>query len=138
MESNKFEERTRNNRNRVAFWSRILWASRRSVGKVNRLAKKLLRSVIGTRNIDYDDFESLLYGASYMMNRRPITAASTDIDDTHVLTPAHFLYPYLYVDTTRHIVPPQTESYDCLRHGWRSTQFLLDEFWRVLALWENY
>ena len=95
------------------------------------LAKKLLRSVVGTRNIDYDDFESLLYGASYMMNRRPITTASTDIDDTHVLTPAHFLYPYLYVDTTRHIVPPQTESYDCLRHGWRSTQFLLDEFWRI-------
>ena len=63
------------------------------------------------------------------MNRRPLTPVSNDIDDDHVLTPAHFLYPYLFVNKMYHLIPPQAESYDALRHGWRSSQYLIDAFW---------
>ena len=65
-----------------------------------------------------------------MMNRRPLMPASADVDDDAVLTPAHFLYPYLFINSANHILPPQTEHNDVLRHGFRSSQWLLDEFWR--------
>ena len=93
------------------------------------LSKKLLKSVIQDRNVDMEDFEALLAGASAMMNRRPLTPISADVDDDTALTPAHFLYPYLFVSDTTHILPPQAENHDVLRHGFRCTQFLLDRFW---------
>ena len=59
--------------------------------------------------------------------RRP---ASADIDDDLVLTPNHFLYPYLFVSDTSLVLPPQAEKRSVLRHGWKCSQFLLDDFWR--------
>ena len=56
--------------------------------------------------------------------------ASADIDDDLVLSPAHFLYPYLFVNSASQILPPCSGDPEKLRHGWRSTQTLLDEFWR--------
>ena len=93
------------------------------------LSKKLLKSVIGTKNVDYDDFETLLSGASYMMNRRPLTPVSNDVNDNQILTPAHFLYPYLFVNKMHHLLPPQADPYDSFKHGWRSSQYLIDRFW---------
>ena len=46
------------------------------------MVKKLLRSVIGQQNVDVNDFETLLSGAASVMNRRPLTAASADVNDT--------------------------------------------------------
>ena len=62
------------------------------------------------------------------MNRRPLTAASADVNDTLPITPSHFLYPYLFVDST-HLIPPCTGDPETLRHGWKSSQALLDKFW---------
>ena len=94
------------------------------------LSKKLLRSVIGSKNVDQEDFETLLSGASALMNRRPLTPISADVDDDMALTPSHFLYPYLFTTSANHILPPQAEKNSVLRHGFRCTQHLLDEFWR--------
>ena len=86
--------------------------------------------MIGSKNVDQEDFETLLSGASAIMNRRPLTPVSADVDDDMALTPAHFLYPYLFTSTINHILPPQAEKNSVLRHGFRCTQHLLDEFWR--------
>ena len=94
------------------------------------LSKKLLRSVIGDKNIDIEDFETLLAGASSVMNRRPLMPASADVDDDQILTPSHFLYPYLFTSDATHILPPQAEHHHVLKHGWRCSQYLLDLFWR--------
>ena len=93
------------------------------------MTKKLIRSTIGTRNVDMDDFETLLAGASGIMNRRPLMPASADIDDDLVLSPAHFLYPYLFVNSASQIMPPCSGEPEMLRHGWRSSQTLLGTFW---------
>ena len=93
-----------------------------------KMVKKLLRSVIGQQNVDVNDFETLLSGAASVMNRRPLTAASADVNDTLPITPSHFLYPYLFVDST-HLIPPCTGDPETLRHGWKSSQALLDKFW---------
>ena len=45
------------------------------------------------------------------------------------LTPSHFLYPYLFTSDATHILPPQANETDTLRHGFRCTQWLLDKFW---------
>ena len=92
------------------------------------MVKKLPRSVIGQKNVDVNDFETLLSGAASIMNRRPLTAASGDVNDTLPITPSHFLYPYLFVDST-HLIPPCTGDRETLRHGWKSSQALLDHFW---------
>ena len=63
--------------------------------------QKLLKSIIGNKTIDQDDFETLLAGASGIMNRRPLMPASANADDDLVLSPAHFLYPYLFVSKYR-------------------------------------
>ena len=93
------------------------------------MTKKLLKSVIGGKTIDQDDFETLLAGASGIMNRRPLMPASANADDDLVLSPAHFLYPYLFVNSASHILPPCADEPERLRHGWRSSQALLDDFW---------
>ena len=93
------------------------------------MVKKLLRSTIGTKNIDQHDFEALLAGASGIMNRRPLMPVSANVDDELPLTPSHFLYPYLFVNPSNYILPPHTGEPETIRHGWRCSQFLLDQFW---------
>ena len=93
------------------------------------MAKKLLRSVIGTKNVDMHDFEALLAGASGIMNRRPLLPVSADVNDDLPLTPAHFLYPYLFVNPSNYILPPHTGEPETIRHGWRCSQYLIDTFW---------
>ena len=93
------------------------------------LCKKLIRATIGQETLDLDDFECLLAGASSIMNQRPLTAASSDVNDTTALCPAHFLYPYLFVNSN-HLIPPLPPGDEgTLRQGWRSSQKLLEKFW---------
>ena len=55
--------------------------------------------------------------------------ASANADDELVLSPAHFLYPYIFVNSASYILPPCIDEPERLQHGWRSTQSLLDDFW---------
>lgn len=92
------------------------------------LCKRLIRSVIGTRNVDEHDFKALLTGAAGIMNKRPIVQASADME-TLVLTPQHFLHPYLFSNSNTSIVPFDADRPERLRHGWKATNTLLDDFW---------
>ena len=95
------------------------------------MCKKLIRAVVGQQNLDLDDFECLLCGASSIMNQRPLTAASADVNDTTALSPAHFLYPYLFVNAN-HLIPPLPPGDEGdLQSGWRSSQRLLNHFWEI-------
>ena len=92
------------------------------------LTKRLIRSVVGTKNVDSEDFETLLSGAMGIMNKRPIVQASAETEML-VLTPSHFLHPYLFTDSNTNIVPPPIGEPEKLRHGWKASQALLDDFW---------
>ena len=93
------------------------------------MAKKLIRSIIGQDNADEDDFETLISAAAGIMNRRPLMQSSADVDDPLVLSPAHFLYPYVFTNSATSIMPPANDV-DRLRRGWKASRSWIDEFWR--------
>ena len=113
------------------FWSRLLRVSRQRVERLVGMYKKLIRAVIGQQNLDLDDFECLLCGALGIMIQRPLTAALADVNDTTALSPAHFLYPYLFVNAN-HLIPPLPPGDNGdLQSGWKSSQRFLNQFWEA-------
>ena len=92
------------------------------------MTKKLIQSVIGDKTIDTDDFDTLIAGAAAIMNRRPMMQVSADIDEPLVLSPAHFLHPYVFTNSATNIMPPNSGEPETLKSGWRATQHLLDLF----------
>ena len=94
------------------------------------LTKKLLKSVIGEKTLDNDTFETLLAGAMGIMNRRPLTPATADIDEWMVLSPAHFLYPHEFTNSMPSILPLPTDETTYLRASWKLSRELIQVFWR--------
>ena len=94
------------------------------------MTKRLIKSAIGDRSVDDDDFNTFLAGAAAIMNRRPLMQASADPSDPLVLSPAHFLHPYVFTNSATNILPPNTGDPERLRAGWRATQSLLDDFFK--------
>ena len=94
------------------------------------MTKRLIKSVIGTKTIDSDDFDTLLAGAAAIMNRRPLMQVSSDVQEPLVLSPAHFLYPYVFTNSATSIIPPNSGDPETLKSGWKATQTLLDDFFR--------
>ena len=92
------------------------------------LVKKHLKSVIGDQVLELDVFETLLQAAAGVMNRRPLVEASAEADDFLVLTPAHFLFPYIVTNSSTSILPPTGDG-ESLKKSWSSTRLLLDQFW---------
>ena len=92
------------------------------------LTKRLIKSVMLGKNMDSDTFETLIAGAAAIMNRRPMMAVSASPEDPLVLSPAHFLYPYVFANSSTNIMPPHSGEPETLRSGWRATQALLDTF----------
>ena len=99
--------------------------------RIIQIAKNHLKSVLKGQNVDADTFETLLFSVMGIMNRRPLTPASADVDDLMVLSPAHFLYPHLYVNNTNSILPPAPADTRVLRGTWEETRKLIDAFWKT-------
>ena len=84
-----------------------------------------------TKELDADSFETVIFGIMAIMNRRPLTPASSDVDDHTVLSPAHFLYPHLYTNSSTALLPPSIPGAKTLKNSWKRSQEALDEFWRL-------
>ena len=95
------------------------------------LVKKHFKATIKDHVLDLDVFETFLAGVTSVVNKRPILEASSNVDDFLVLSPSHFLYPYILTDSSNSILPPSTDGGDALRKSWHATQQLLDEFWEI-------
>jgi len=50
-----------------------------------------LKRVIGTQLLNYEEFQTLASRVERVLNSRPLTPASTDLNDLDALTPGHFL-----------------------------------------------
>ena len=99
--------------------------------RVIQIAKNHLKAVLKNRIVDADSFETLLFAVAGIMNRRPLTPASTDVDDLMVLSPAHFLNPHLFVNNSNSVLPPAPADARTLRGSWQETRTLIDIFWRT-------
>ena len=97
--------------------------------RVIGLSKKLIKSALGERIVGYDTFDAIVAGTMAIMNNRPLTQAPSAIDEISVLSPAHFLFPYNFINSSLSILPPAADHGRFLRESWRTVQSALDEFW---------
>ena len=95
-----------------------------------KTAKKHLSAILSSEDLDVDTFATVLVEVEGIMNRRPLTYASTDHRDLDVLTPADFLYPGVAVHTSVHVIPPSPPGDgESLRYAWKKARGLYDAFW---------
>ena len=69
-------------------------------------AKRHLKFILESEPLDYDTFETALSQVAAILNDRPLTYASSDINDMRTLSPNNFLYPYLITHSSSTILPP--------------------------------
>ena len=91
--------------------------------------KRSIKASLEGKVVDADSFDTLIAGVIGVVNRRPITKAGNGITEHMVLTPAHFIYPYIYINSSPAILPPQNATGDFLRSAWQTTREILDTFW---------
>ena len=97
--------------------------------KIIQIVKRSIRASLEKRVVDTDTFDTLIAGVMGVVNRRPITKAGNGITEPMVLTPAHFIYPYIYINFSPAILPPQNATGDFFRRAWQTTREILDTFW---------
>ena len=98
-----------------------------------RSAKRHLKFLLERDYLPIDTFETALTQVTSILNSRPLTYASTDVDDMRVLSPANFLYPYMITPASCTIFPSTPADGDRMRSSWRDVRRLADEFvdrWR--------
>lgn len=93
-----------------------------------RSAKRHLKFIFEKEELDVDTFETALTTTAAVLNTRPLTHASPDINDMQTLSPANFLYPYTITHSSTTILPPIPADGDTLRGAWRDVRRLTEEF----------
>ena len=91
-----------------------------------RSCKKAIYAVLGNQSITEDVLSTTMCLVEQMLNARPLTTVSSDVNDLESITPNHFLFgkknvclPYL----------PCTEEFDNHRKLFRQTQAYSDLIW---------
>ncbi|XP_076853974.1 uncharacterized protein LOC143509288 [Brachyhypopomus gauderio] len=92
-----------------------------------RLVKRVLASTLRLQTLDDEGFHTVLCEIEAILNSRPITKASEDVNDLEALTPNHLL-----LLKTKPLLPPGLFQRDdlYLKRRWRQVQFLSDLFWK--------
>jgi hypothetical protein len=89
--------------------------------------KKALKSTLGSRHVDIEEFRTALLFAQGTVNSRPLSAASDDCRDPNPLTPAHLLIgrpiQFLPDNLTRDNLNDQVTE------KWRAKARLFSELW---------
>ena len=96
-------------------------------------SKRHLKFLLEKDNLPLDTFETALTQVAAILNSRPLTYASTDINDMRALSPANFLYPYTITPSSTTILPSIPADGDRLRSAWRDVRRIADAFverWR--------
>ena len=93
-----------------------------------RSSKRHLKFVLEIENLELDTFETALSQVAAILNNRPLTHASPEIDDMRVLTPANFLYPYTITPSSTTLLPPIPSGGDHMRGAWRDVRRIANLF----------
>ena len=91
-----------------------------------RTVRKLLCSLVKQQTLNDDSLHTLFCEIESIMNSRPITEVSSDVNDVEALTPNHLL-----LLNAKSPLPPTTtsEADNYARRRWRQVQLLADTFW---------
>lgn len=89
--------------------------------------KKILSSVVREQVMDDEALQTALCEVEAIMNDRPITTITNDLNDVEPLTPNHLL-----LLKTNPVMPPGLFVKEDLysRRKWRQVQYLADLFWK--------
>ena len=96
--------------------------------RIVRSAKRHLKFILEQEDLNIDVFETALSQVSAILNSRPLTYASSDINEMRVLSPSNFLYPYTITPSSSTILPPIPAGGDHLRGTWREVRRLATIF----------
>lgn len=92
-----------------------------------RSIRKILNATIKEQVLDEECLQTFFCEAEAIINSRPITAASSDVNDLEALTPNHLL-----LLKTKPSLPPGLFDKDDLysRRKWKQVQYVSDLFWK--------
>ncbi|XP_035986832.1 uncharacterized protein LOC118560169 [Fundulus heteroclitus] len=92
-----------------------------------RSVRKVLNSILKTQTLDEEGLVTVFCEAESIVNSRPITKASTDLQDLEALTPNHLL-----LLKTQPLLPPGVFEKEDLyaRRRWKQVQYMADLFWK--------
>ena len=89
--------------------------------------KRALRVVLGVQCLSEDVLQTVLVEVEFMLNGRPLTYVSSDVNDAEPLTPNHFVLGY-----PEAVLPPGRFTADETwgRRKWRQSQAVADQLSR--------
>ena len=89
--------------------------------------KRALRVVLGTQCLAEDVLHTVLVEVEFMLNSRPLTYVSSDVNDAEPLTPNHFIMGY----PEAALSPGKFTASDTWGRGrWRQSQALANHLWQ--------
>ena len=91
-----------------------------------RSVRKILTCLLRDQQLSEETLSTLLCEAESILNNRPITPTSDDVDDFQVLRPSHLLMLRECPKTP----PCLSDSKDAYRRRWRQVQHLSQTFWK--------
>ena len=83
--------------------------------------------MLSRSKVDFDAFDTALHRCAQILDSRPLTPSSNDIDSLYCLSPQDFLMPYM-VKTEFTFDPPVTYSSAELRGSWCDARRVAGEF----------
>ena len=92
-----------------------------------RMVRKVLFSVLQQQSLDDESLHTILCEVEAILNDRPITKVSDDVNDLEALTPNHILL----LKGKPLLAPGLFQENDLyIRRRWRQVQYLSDLFWK--------
>ncbi|XP_078619541.1 uncharacterized protein LOC144886687 [Branchiostoma floridae x Branchiostoma japonicum] len=92
-----------------------------------RSIRQVLNAISKQKLQDDEGLRTLFCEVEYIINDRPITAVSTDINDVEALTPNHLLT----MGSGPSLPPSLTDKSDLYaKRRWKQVQYLADQFWK--------
>jgi len=94
-----------------------------------RTVKKVLLGILDGKvvgRLSDDMLETLLCESEFIVNSRPLTKVSDDVNDFQALTPNHLLIPKGQVVYS----PGEFCQADIYKRKWKCVQYLIDLFWK--------
>ena len=88
--------------------------------------QKNIRVVLREQIVDDERLSTLFCEVESIVNGRPLTVLSDDLNDETPLTPNHLLL----LCGGPHLLPGQFDQSDIYGRRWRHVQFLSDQFWK--------
>ena len=92
--------------------------------------KRILNSVLGVNDVTYEIFRTVLAQAALILNSRPLTNVSDDLNDLTPITPLKLLHPGVNIEADLRLTRLNPVDGDALRFAHERSIHLVRSFWK--------